>query len=246
MTTPGTARSVRFNLQNAEQKARAIGRRPVVSGAGAAWAKPSAMGGPAERGRGGDEGGAVHLQLTVDLLLAARGGEDGAFDLLFERLVPGLRPWARGRLPVFARELCDTQDIVQDTVLNALRRMDSFEVRHPAPPPPSPAFPLLHRHPPTKSAVSQPRPVDDSSSVHYADGALCSCLDKQFRASTRSRRTRPLPSRLKPDDRAAILCRVEHQSLVRTDGYRLGQAVRQRGTRGGAARIDAAGRGDES
>lgn len=73
----------------------------------------------------------LDLQSTIELLEQARDGDNDAVEQLFERLYPGLRRWARGRLPTFARELCDTQDIVQDTVLNALRRLDQFEMRHP-------------------------------------------------------------------------------------------------------------------
>jgi RNA polymerase sigma-70 factor (ECF subfamily) len=68
---------------------------------------------------------------TVDLLTQARGGDPCAMDLLFQRIVPLLRRWARGRLPPHARELCDTEDLVQDTVFAALRNLEEFEVRHP-------------------------------------------------------------------------------------------------------------------
>jgi RNA polymerase sigma-70 factor, ECF subfamily len=68
---------------------------------------------------------------TVDLLIQARGGDPRASDLLFQRIVPVLRRWARGRLPAHARELCETDDLVQDTLAAALRNLDEFEPRHP-------------------------------------------------------------------------------------------------------------------
>ena len=45
--------------------------------------------------------------------------------------LPQLRKWARGRLPQWARSLADTQDLVQDAVMRALPKLESFEVRHP-------------------------------------------------------------------------------------------------------------------
>ena len=67
---------------------------------------------------------------TVDLLARVRAGDALAIDLLFQRIVPALRRWARGRLPANARELCDTEDLVQDTLAGALRHLTDFEARH--------------------------------------------------------------------------------------------------------------------
>ena len=70
------------------------------------------------------------LETTVDLLDRMRRGDSDARDRLFERCLPALRRWARGRLPAGARGMLDTQDLVQDTVLNSLRHLDQFESRH--------------------------------------------------------------------------------------------------------------------
>lgn len=67
---------------------------------------------------------------TVDLVSRACGGDHDALNDLLERLTPRLRIWAHGRLPSFARGVHDTADIVQDAVLNGMRRLDRFEVRH--------------------------------------------------------------------------------------------------------------------
>lgn len=79
-----------------------------------------------------DPGAAPHpaLDSTVELLNRAREGDGSALEALFARCLPPLRRWARGRLPTAARGALDTQDLVQDTVLNALRRLDRFEARH--------------------------------------------------------------------------------------------------------------------
>ena len=49
---------------------------------------------------------------------------------LFARFLPTLRRWASGRLPRWSRDLMDTDDLVQETVIRAVKRIDQFESRH--------------------------------------------------------------------------------------------------------------------
>lgn len=69
-------------------------------------------------------------ETTVELLELAKGGDSLALDRLLERCVPALRRWAHGRLPPTARGLNDTADIVQDSIIAAMRRLEAFESRH--------------------------------------------------------------------------------------------------------------------
>ncbi|MDA8017410.1 MAG: sigma-70 family RNA polymerase sigma factor [Thermoanaerobaculia bacterium] len=69
------------------------------------------------------------LQSTAVLIEQARSGEDEARDQLMARYVPILHRWARGRLPAYARDLSETADLVQITLLRALRNLDRFESR---------------------------------------------------------------------------------------------------------------------
>ena len=66
---------------------------------------------------------------TTDLLRRARAGESDALERLLGHHVPILRRWAARRLPSWARGAADTSDIVQETVIQTLRRLDSFEPR---------------------------------------------------------------------------------------------------------------------
>lgn len=66
---------------------------------------------------------------SLDLIARAQAGDQQARDLLIARYLPRLQRWARGRLPVWARDLADTQDLVQETVFKAFQQLDSFEVR---------------------------------------------------------------------------------------------------------------------
>jgi len=67
---------------------------------------------------------------TATLLSLLRQGEESARERLLARYLPLLRRWAHGRLPTRARDLNDTNDLVQITLLSALRNLDQFESRH--------------------------------------------------------------------------------------------------------------------
>ncbi len=64
---------------------------------------------------------------SSDLIERAREGDRSALDVLFERMFPWLRRRARGRLPVWARGLVDTGDLVQDVLLQVFRRITRLE-----------------------------------------------------------------------------------------------------------------------
>jgi len=65
----------------------------------------------------------------VVLLERVRAGDRAALDELMSRYLRPLRRWASGRLPIWARDLRDTDDLVQDTLMATLRHLDGFEVR---------------------------------------------------------------------------------------------------------------------
>lgn len=66
---------------------------------------------------------------TTRLIRAAHEGDEGAEERLFARCRPLLRRWARGRLPHFARDLADTEDLVQTAMTRAFTNFERFEVR---------------------------------------------------------------------------------------------------------------------
>lgn len=67
---------------------------------------------------------------TIELVVRAREGSREAVEALLQRCIPQLKRWAHGRLPAAARGSLDTGDLVQETVLHVLRRLDHFEPRH--------------------------------------------------------------------------------------------------------------------
>ena len=64
---------------------------------------------------------------TLLILERARSGDRAAAAMLLERAVPGVRRWARGRLPAMARAEANTEDVVQDAVLRALPHLSRFQ-----------------------------------------------------------------------------------------------------------------------
>jgi len=82
--------------------------------------RPASKGGPPA---------SVDLESTAYLLEQIRKGETTAKDRLIRRYLPALQRWARGRLPTGVRDLADTDDLVQVTLLRALDRVEGFEPR---------------------------------------------------------------------------------------------------------------------
>lgn len=71
------------------------------------------------------------LLATLDLLRLSKTGDERARDELLGRYLPRLRRWASGRLPMRARSLFDTADLVQETLLKVLQGLDRIEERGP-------------------------------------------------------------------------------------------------------------------
>jgi RNA polymerase sigma-70 factor, ECF subfamily len=71
----------------------------------------------------------VDPQSTFQLIERARAGDHDALDRLFAGLVRPLQRWASGRLPRWARDPADTDDLVQGTLLQTFKKMRDFEPR---------------------------------------------------------------------------------------------------------------------
>jgi RNA polymerase sigma factor (sigma-70 family) len=70
------------------------------------------------------------MESSFALVLRAREGDQAARNELCARYLPRLRRWAHGRLPLWARDHLDTEDIVQDTLMQSVRRLDQFTPDH--------------------------------------------------------------------------------------------------------------------
>jgi RNA polymerase sigma factor (sigma-70 family) len=151
---------------------------------------------------------AVPVDSTVDLLARAKTGDDTAIDTLFRRCLPPLHRWARGRLPSHARNLGDTQDLVQEAVMHALRRLEAFECRHQG------ALQAYLRQAIQNRIVdevrrAQRRPSPSELLDHHADPSP-SALQRVIGMEGLEAYETAL-QRLKPAEREAVIARIELQ-----------------------------------
>jgi RNA polymerase sigma-70 factor (ECF subfamily) len=71
-------------------------------------------------------GGAASRESSLALLTRAKAGDAQAFDALLARYRPRLVRWAHRRLPAWTRDLADTDDLIQDTLVKTIRNFDQF------------------------------------------------------------------------------------------------------------------------
>jgi RNA polymerase sigma factor (sigma-70 family) len=69
------------------------------------------------------------LESTFELIERAREGDQDSLERLMARHLGPLRRFVSGRLPRWARDLSDTDDLVQDTLLRTFKKIEDFEVR---------------------------------------------------------------------------------------------------------------------
>jgi RNA polymerase sigma-70 factor, ECF subfamily len=147
-------------------------------------------------------------EATVELLEQVKQGDRVALDKLLRRCIQPLLRWARGRLPNTMRGMQDTADLVQDAVIAALRRLDAFEARHQGA---LQAYLRLavtnrirdiirqHHHRPQRTELPDSLEDDGRSPLEQAIGA------------ENLRRYDQAMERLRPEDREAIVGRIELQ-----------------------------------
>jgi RNA polymerase sigma-70 factor (ECF subfamily) len=68
---------------------------------------------------------------SEELVRRFQAGDEEALHRLWQRYVPRLKRWARGRLPAGSRRTVGTDDLIQDAFVKSLARLRSFEPRGP-------------------------------------------------------------------------------------------------------------------
>jgi RNA polymerase sigma-70 factor (ECF subfamily) len=146
------------------------------------------------------------LMSTVELVARAQQGDRAALERLFDRHRAPLRRWARGRLPRWARNLSDTDDLVQEALVQTFKRIEEFEARGAGALQAYLRQALLNRlRDELRRRAREAHRVDlDESSPDPSLSPLARAID----AETRSRYERAL-ARLTVHDREAIIARVE-------------------------------------
>ena len=166
-------------------------------------------------------------EASLDLLERAKAGDAQALDTLIARYLPRLQRWARGRLPVWARDLADTQDLVQETVFKAFKQIDRFEMRGEG------ALQAYLRQALVNRIRSEIRRVSRRPQAEgldtQAEDAAPSPLEAAIGAQAMQRYEEAL-SRLRPEDREAIVGRIElglsNEELAATLGKPSSNAAR--------------------
>ena len=143
---------------------------------------------------------------SIRLLARIRDGDADALNRLISRHLPALQRWAHGRLPPGIRDLEDTADLVQETVIQALKHLDHFEYRREG---------ALQAY--LRQAVynrirmefrrKRSRPSSTQLDVEIAD-AVASPLEEAVGREAVERYDRAL-ARLRPEDREAVIAKME-------------------------------------
>lgn len=71
----------------------------------------------------------MELESSFELIERAQDGDSSALEQLLARYRPRLHRWASGRLPRYAREMTDTEDLVQEALIGTFRNFRDFEQR---------------------------------------------------------------------------------------------------------------------
>ena len=170
---------------------------------------------------------------TFHLLDRVRAGDEAALEALFARYLVPLRRWASGRLPRWARDVSDTQDLVQETLINTFKRIEGFDSRGEG------ALQAYLRQALMNRIRDELRRFDRRG---QAGGALDSQmpaadpspLDRAIGQQATERYERAL-ARLRPGDREAIIARVElgctYDELAEALGKPSAEAARKTATR---------------
>jgi len=165
---------------------------------------------------------------TLHLIERARGGDQDAIERLFARHLRPLQRFASGRLPRWARDLADTNDLVQDTLLQTFRHMDHFEPRGVG------ALQAYLRQAVLNRIRNELRRRGRQGEATDLDGVELagddSPLERAIGREALARYERAL-ARLRPEDREAVIAKVEmgysNEELAEVLGKPTAEAARK-------------------
>jgi len=152
------------------------------------------------------DGLTVSEETSLSLLARAQRGDAVAMEALMGRYLTRLQRWASGRVPTRARSLLDTDDVVQDALLNTFRRLEDFRPRHDGA-----LLAYLRQAVANRIRMELRRRSPDVDASIEPDGlasALPSPLENVVSRDALERYERSL-AQLDDDDRAAIVGRFE-------------------------------------
>ena len=122
---------------------------------------------------------------SLDLLKRLQTGDASALERLIERYRPRMMRWASGRLPAYARDLAETQDLVQDSLVRAFRKIGMIEVR------------------------------DEGALQAYLRQVLLNAIRMEVRRVRRKPAGTPIDAGMTADDATPLECAIGSQTLER-------------------------------
>jgi RNA polymerase sigma-70 factor (ECF subfamily) len=154
-------------------------------------------------------------ETSLDLVRRVQAGDASALDALIARYRPRLVRWASGRLPAYARDMAETQDLVQETLAAAFRKVAGIEIRDEGAIQAYLRQALLNAiRMEIRRVTRKPAPTEIDSGMPAAD---VSPLEAAIGAETLERYERAL-QRLREEDRELVVAHVEfgltHQELA--------------------------------
>jgi RNA polymerase sigma-70 factor (ECF subfamily) len=192
-----------------------------------------------------DAAGRGEFESTSHLIDRARAGDKEALERLFLRHLKPLQRWASGRLPRWARDVVDTDDLVQDTLLKTFNRIEGFEPRRVG------ALQAYLRQGVLNRIRDELRRKGRQPGLTDLDGLevdqASSPLEQAIGQEAVERYERAL-ERLTPEDRQAIIARVEigysYEELAEAFGKPTPDAARKAAQRALVRLIEEMKRGD--
>jgi len=147
----------------------------------------------------------LEMESTIHLLNRARDGNDAALDELCARFLPRMQRWASGRLPGYARDLLATDDLVQDALLQTVAHIGDFRSEREG------AFQLYVRQVMMnriRDQIRRPHIIQTFEEPPEKSDRMASPLEELVGHETLERYEAAL-ERLKPEDREAVVARIE-------------------------------------
>jgi RNA polymerase sigma-70 factor (ECF subfamily) len=143
---------------------------------------------------------------TLLLLEQARNGDTHALNRLLQRYLPRLTRWASGRLPRWARDMADTDDLVQDTLVRSVSNLSRFRPQGDGALQAYLRTAVMNRiRDEVRRRGRQPEPAVLDSAL---PGKGQSPLEEAIGQELLGKYDRAL-DRLAPDDREAVIARIE-------------------------------------
>ena len=161
------------------------------------------------------------LDATIDLVARVQTGDQLAWNTLINRYLRPLKQLGHNRLRGHARSMADTDDVVQDALINTMKRLGQVDCRNRG------ALSAYLRRAVLNRIVDAAR---RSARLGASDDLADDCPDpspsplEQFLSKEESERYEAALGKLSPRDRQLIVLRIQHRTPYRELAQQLGMS----------------------